>query len=237
MPPFRRILFVALGALAVLWIAPFVVEAIFKGDGLPDLDLANIARPYLTITAFVGFDAVIPIFPSESLLNAASTLASQGELDLGPIIVAGTLGGAILGDSALYWLARTVGRPLVGGWLEKAKQNPKVATSFDLLGDSAPPLIVAGRYVPGMRFAINASMGLGRYSYPRFLLWSAIGGVTWSAYTCVLAYLVGTKLGEYVVISAASSALITTAILGLLYRPMKRRWQQAEEGRAEAPAG
>ena len=233
MPPFRRILFVALGALAVLWVAPFVVEAIFEGDGLPDLDLANIARPYLAIAAFVGFDAVIPIFPSESLLNAASTLASQGQLDLGRITAAGAL-GAIVGDSALYWLARTVGRRLAGEWMEKLQKNPKVATSFEMLGESAPLLIIAGRYVPGMRFAINASMGLGSYPYPRFLLWSAIGGATWSAYTCVLAFWVGTKLGEYVIISAASSALITTGILALLYRPIKRRWQQAERSQSAA---
>ncbi len=235
MPPFRRVLFVAFAALAVLWIAPFVVEGIVEGDGIPDLDLEAVSRPYLAIAAFVAFDAVIPIFPSESLLNAASTLASQGQLDLGPIIIAGAL-GAILGDSALYWLARTVGRQLVGGWVEKGKENPKVATSFRMLGESAPLLIVAGRYVPGMRFAVNASMGIERYSYPRFLLWSSIGGASWAAYTCLLAFWVGTKLGEYPVVSVITSALITTAILALLYRPLKRRWEHAE-GRATPSEG
>ena len=100
-----------------------------------------------------------------------------------------------------------------------------------MLGQNAPLLIVAGRYVPGMRFAVSASMGLGRYPYPRFLLWSAIGGATWAVYTCLLAFWVGTKLGEYPVISIASSGLITTAILALLCRPMKKRWAQAEQAR------
>ena len=32
-------------------------------------------------------------------------------------------------------------------------------------------MIVAGRYVPMMRFAVNASMGLSDIPYRRFLLW------------------------------------------------------------------
>ena len=115
--------------------------------------------------------------------------------------------------------------------MEKGKENPKVATSFRMLGESAPLLIVAGRYVPGMRFAVNASMGIERYSYPRFLLWSSIGGASWAAYTCLLAFWVGTKLGEYPVVSVITSALITTAILALLYRPLKRRWEHADKSR------
>ena len=53
----------------------------------------------------IALDAVIPIFPGETTLNAAATVAAQGKLDLLPIIVMGAL-GAIVGDSALFWLAR-----------------------------------------------------------------------------------------------------------------------------------
>jgi hypothetical protein len=58
---------------------PVIIEWLTEGDGLPELDLASREHPYLIIGAFVTFDAVIPILPSQSLLNAASTLASQGD--------------------------------------------------------------------------------------------------------------------------------------------------------------
>ncbi|MGI9556893.1 MAG: DedA family protein [Solirubrobacterales bacterium] len=238
LPSFRRMLEVALGVVALLWVGPILVDTFVGGDGLPELDLTAVERPYLRIFSFVAFDAIVPIFPSESLLNAASTLASQGELDLGPIIVAGGL-GAVVGDSALYWLSRTIGRRMVADKIDKAKENPKIATSFELLGNSAPLLIVAGRYVPGMRCAISASMGLERYPYPKFLLWASIGGFTWSAFTCVVAFAVGTKLGEYPVASILTSVLITTSLLALAYRPLKRGWAEAEEttaAEAEATA-
>ena len=54
-------------------------------------------------------------------------------------------------------------------------------------------MIVAGRYVPGMRFAVNATMGLSNIPYRRFLPWSVLGG-TVVGYTCTLAYKVATTL-------------------------------------------
>jgi membrane protein DedA with SNARE-associated domain len=53
--------------------------------------------------------AIVPIFPGETTLNAASVLGSQGTLEIELVIVAGAL-GAILGDSALYWITRTARR-------------------------------------------------------------------------------------------------------------------------------
>ena len=56
----------------------------------------------------VAADAVIPIFPGETTLNAASTFAANGDLELWLVIVLGAL-GALIGDSSLYWIARRSG--------------------------------------------------------------------------------------------------------------------------------
>ncbi len=221
--------------LAVVWAVPVLVEWLTEGDGLPELDLAGRAHPYLIIGAFVTFDAVIPILPSESLLNAASTLASQGQLELGYIIIAGAL-GAIIGDSLLYWLARTVGRRIAAEKLEQAKANPKLGIALEVLGDTAPLLIAAGRFVPGVRFMVNAMMGLSRYPYPRFLAWSILGSTLWATYTCAFSWWIGTKLGDWPLLSMLISALITGALLSLLYFPLKRRWERTKAEQSPAPA-
>ena len=212
-----------------------VLEWLTDGDGLPELDLAGLSHPYLILGAFVTFDAVIPILPSESLLNAASTLASQGQLELGYIIVAGAL-GAIVGDSLLYWLARTVGRRIVAEKLEQAKANPKAEVALDVLGNTAPLIITAGRFVPGVRFVVNATMGLSRYPYPRFLVWSVLGAFLWAGYTCVFSWWIGTKLGDWPILSILVSGVITAALLGLLYFPLKRRWEQSKAEQPPTPA-
>jgi membrane-associated protein len=235
----RRVVFWAFVAVAAFWALSVILEWLTDGDGLPELNLAGQEHPYLILWGFVTFDAVIPILPSESLLNAASTLASQGQLELGYIIVAGAL-GAIVGDSLLYWLARTVGRKLAAERLEKTTDNPKVAVALEVFGETAPLLIVAGRFVPGVRFVVNATMGLHRYSYPRFLLWSVLGAWLWAGYTCVFSWWIGTKIGDWPILSIAVSAVITGALLGLLYFPLKRRWQHAKSAQtvaaSESPA-
>ncbi len=82
------------------------VNYMANSDGITVVDDAtNDVVAYVSIAVLIFLDAVIPIFPGETTLNAAATAAANGKLDLGPIIVMGAL-GAILGDSALFWLAR-----------------------------------------------------------------------------------------------------------------------------------
>jgi membrane-associated protein len=219
-PRFRWFLLGGLAILALLWLAPTITAF------LADLDIEEVSRPYLVIFSFVVFDAVIPIFPSESLLTTASNLAAQegSDLNVWYIALAGAA-GAIVGDTLLYWLSRTLLRNAMSKQLEKAKKNEKVTRTLEVLGATAPLLIVAGRFVPGMRFVVTATMGLGRYSYPRFLLWDAIGGTFWAFYTCGFSYLVGTAIDDKPLLSIAISVLVTTALLGLLYVPIKRGWE------------
>jgi len=229
-PRFRWVLLVGLVILATLWLAPMIAAFI------TDIDFDGLDRPYLVIFIFVTLDAVVPIFPSESLLTTASNLAAQdgSTIEIWRLIVAGSL-GAIVGDSLLYWLSRTVLREYMADKLEKVEQNPKVAQALQVLGGTAPLLIVVGRFVPGVRFVIGVTMGLTRYPYPRFLLWDAVGGTIWATYTCIFSYLIASAMDDKPVLSIIMSVIVTTALLGLLYKPLKRNWeaagadQQAEE--------
>jgi membrane protein DedA with SNARE-associated domain len=105
------------------------------------------------------------------------------------------------------------------------QRNTKVARSMEVLSRTAPMLIVFGRFVPGLRFMLGATMGLTRYPYPQFLGWDAIGGTLWAAYTCVFSYLIASIIDDKPLLSIAVSVVVTTALLGLLYRPIKRNWE------------
>ena len=220
--PSRRVLaMLAIVGLALLWLAPAVAAAVSA------IDFSSLEHPYRVIFGFVVFDAVIPIFPSESLLNTASTLAAQDDsnIELWPLIVAGSL-GAVVGDSLLYWLSRTVGRRSLGEKVERAQANPKVARSMEGLSQTAGTLIVFGRFVPGVRFMIGATMGLSRFPYRKFLVFDVIGGVLWASYACLFSYLVATVIEDKPIISLAISVIFSTAILAVLYRRLKRHWDE-----------
>lgn len=183
---------------------------------------------YLLVFGLVLGDAVIAVLPGETTLNVASTMAAQGTMDLGWVIVAGAF-GAVLGDSALYAIARYAGTK-VRAQLDAALANSKVATAKELLGTSAPPLLVLGRYVPGMRFVVNASLGVARHPYVEFLRWSAVGGTVWSVYSCTIAYLVGTVLEDRPLASVAVSALASTVAIALVLLVVVRRVRRIRAG-------
>ena len=149
-------------------------------------------------------------------------LAAQGDLALAPVAVAGAL-GAILGDSALYWISRTGPKRLRARLNSASEHDERVAKGLELLGRSAPILIACGRFVPGVRFAVNVSMGLTEYPYRRFLLFSSIGGVFWAIYTCLLAYWLGTALSDFPLGSIVISGIVTTVLIGLVYWFDRRR--------------
>ena len=220
LPGPRRIQ-VLVGSAAVVLVVLAAIAYMVDRDGITVVDADSPTASYLLVFLLVALDGVIPIFPGETTLNAASTAAAQGVLDLLPIIVAGAL-GAIVGDSALFWLARRFGRR-VEPQVARARENTKVAQALALLDSSAPILIVGGRYVPGLRFVVNATMGLSAIRYLRFLAWSVLSGVLWSVYTCVLAYKIGQALGEYPLASVVISGLVTTIAIALVLLTLRRQ--------------
>jgi membrane protein DedA with SNARE-associated domain len=204
-----------LAGLAVLACLVAAVVYMVNSDGIDFVDADNPTASYVAVFTLVALDAVMPIFPGETTLNAASTAAAQGKLELWPIIVMGAL-GAIVGDSALFWLARRFSRR-VQPQVERARGNRQARQALEILDSSAPALIIGGRYVPGLRFVVNATMGLSQIRYRRFLLWSVVSGVLWSVYTCAMAYRIGLALGEFPLASIIISGLVTTVALAVVF--------------------
>jgi membrane-associated protein len=209
-------------ALLVLGIAVVVVLVSIGGDdGFAQIDPNDPGRAYFFTFFFVAADAVIPIFPGETTLNAASTFAADGDLKLWLVILLGAL-AAIIGDSSLYWIARKSSARITPQ-LERARKNKRVAAALDFLDRGAPVLLVFGRYVPGLRFVINSTMGMSEYPYGKYLPWSALGGALWSTYTCLLAYWVGSTLDNYPLASVYISGLITTVAMAVIFLVVRRR--------------
>jgi membrane-associated protein len=217
----RRPIVSVLVVVAAIAVLAFVLHALSGSTQFSLVDADAGSWAYLAVFLLVFGDAVCALLPGETTLNAASTLAASGSLDLGLVMLAGAA-GAIVGDSALYWIARAGGKK-VEPQVEKAKQNDKVAAALAFLGSSAPLMLVAGRYVPGLRFAVNATLGLSAYPYRRFLLWSAIGGTLWSVYTCGLAYAVGKALADFPLASVIISGAITTIAIGAIFLVARRK--------------
>ncbi|MGZ5414946.1 MAG: DedA family protein [Aeromicrobium sp.] len=224
---------VLLGVLvaAILVLIVVILQVTTDGEAFGVADQTPIALSYLSVFLLIAGDAVIPILPGETVLNAASASAG-GELLLPLIIIAGAL-GAIVGDSTLFALAR-LNRRRVQPQLEKARRNVRVMNALDYLGENRKVLLVFARYVPGLRFVVNATFGLSDLPYHKFLPWSAFGAILWSSSTCLLAYWVGSTVEDYPLASVIISGAITTALISVLFLRERRRRQKRDIGAESA---
>lgn len=215
-------------ALALL-LGSFLVLSVLNGpERLGMAAASSDDYAYLIVALLVFGDGVCAVFPGETTLNTASALAAQGQLSLSGVMIAGAV-GAIAGDSALYWIARLSGHRFHDK-LDKATRNARVSMAMDLIGTRASVMLCLGRYVPGLRFVVNATCGLSELPYRRFLLWSAVGGTLWSVVTCTIAYLVSTVFSGYTLASVVISGAIGTiavAVLILVVRSQRSRAQPA----------
>src|ERR1700761_6453836 len=119
----RKTLITAGGTVLVVIVVAIILNVVGGGNALGTV-AAHAGTSYVGI-AVLGFaDAICPVFPGETTMNAGATLAAQGTLDLLPVIIAGAV-GAIVGDSTLYWIARLFSDHL-SEQVEKARQNDKV---------------------------------------------------------------------------------------------------------------
>ncbi len=235
----RRTIFwlvVALAGTILLAVVGGIIFSLLDQEGALGLisDLEDEVATYLAVFGLVFADAIVPIFPGETTLTTASVVAAQGTLDLAPVIVAGAL-GAVVGDSALYWIARTGPTQLKARLEAGAQDDERVTKGLALLGRSGPLLIACGRFVPGMRFAVNASMGLTEFPYRRFLLFSTIGGIGWAIYTCVISYWISTALADFALASIVISGIVTTVLVAGVYWLDRRRRASARPEGADKP--
>jgi membrane protein DedA with SNARE-associated domain len=175
----------------------------------PSSDLAA----YVLVLLMVYGDAVVAVFPGETTLNVASTMAATDELALAPVIVAGAL-GAFLGDNTLYWIARSI--PAVRDRARQAQEDDRFKDALSLIGRHAQVLVALCRFLPFVRWAVVAGMGALPMPYRTFIFSSAVGAAAWSAYTCIVAYAIGTALSEFplgsIVIACASSGIIVAIV-------------------------
>jgi L-cystine uptake protein TcyP (sodium:dicarboxylate symporter family) len=134
----RHLIALIVGGFAVLLAVIVAGQVLDQGDVARWLDEVSEQWAYVLCLLLVWFDAVIPIFPGETTLAAASTIAAGGGLTLGLIMLAGAL-GAILGDSSLFWIARKSAAKMQRH-RDTALENPKVRIAWESL-DRSPGLL------------------------------------------------------------------------------------------------
>lgn len=124
---------------------------------------------------------VFPFLPGDSLLFLCGSLAAITDNSLNPLMLIIVLGAAaICGDSLNFEIGKRFGHHISTSkrWQKFIKpENLKRSESFfEKHGNSA---IFLGRFMPIIRTFVPFTAGGSRMTYPNFLFYNILGGLTW----------------------------------------------------------
>ena len=196
-------------------------------------DLAESAADYgyWAVLLVVAGDGVFPALPGETAIVAASVLAADGKLNILLVILAGAA-GAVLGDCTAYWIGRAGGGPIKRTVMRFAGED-RLEAAERMVARQGPALVVVGRFLPGIRIAINLSCGAGQMAFPRFLVFDCIGAIVWASQAALLGYFAGKAFADQLWV-AFVVAFGVTALIGGFVALKERRRVRAERAAAEA---
>lgn len=179
------------------------------------------AGGYPLIALLMAIESSVFPLPSEVVIPPAAHLANTGRipLTLWGIVLAGTVGSWI-GASAMYWMARVLGRPLLlryGKYIllpaHKIEEAERWASHYGSMG------IFISRLLPVVRHLIGIPAGIVRMDFVRFSLFTVLGSALWCSVLVWLGVTMGQDetlmQGEYHRITLWLAGIVL--VLGLLY--------------------
>ncbi|MFA6297658.1 DedA family protein [bacterium] len=193
--------------------------------------LVVFALPALESSAFLGF-----IFPGETAVLLGGVAASQGQVPLPAVVLAG-VGGAILGDAVGYVVGRRWGRRILGSTLGRFTNASHLERAERALIRRGGWAVFIGRFTVALRVMIPGLAGMARMPYRRFLRANVAGGAAWGALIATAGYLAGNSwhtaeryvTGAGVALTGAVVALIVgRRIIGRLTRPRRAKTEERD---------
>lgn len=191
---------------------------------------------YWAILAVVAGDGVFPLFPGETVIITGGTLAATDALSLTGVILAGAV-GAVIGDSGAYWIGRAGGER-IRAFFSRVAGHDRVVAAERMVQRRGPALVFVGRFLPGIRLAINMSCGAGQMDYKRFLIFDSLGALFWAAQAAVLGYVFGKSFQDRPWIGLLIAFGVAVVVAGVIaLRERKHVAYEREQARLEAEAG
>jgi membrane-associated protein len=196
--------------------------------------LVQVAGYPLLFVLVMGESSGVPI-PGETALITAAVLASRGKLSIELVIVLAAL-GAIVGDNIGYLIGRKGGRWILERPGRFHRQRLDVLrTGEPFFERHGPKAVYFGRFLLGLRVWASWLAGATRMHWRSFVLWNALGGVSWAVAIGLLAYFLGSSAGNAIQtfgiygLIAAIAAILSAVVL---HRRSSRR---AANGDAPSP--
>ncbi|HEY4099031.1 MAG TPA: DedA family protein [Baekduia sp.] len=180
---------------------------------------------YPLLFVLVGAESSGVPVPGETALIAAGVLASRPNASLTlPVVLVVAAVAAIVGDNLGYLIGRHGGRRLLERPGRFAAQRAKVLEVGEPFFERhGPKAVFFGRWILGLRVWASWLAGITHMRWRSFLVYNALGGISWAVTIGVLAYVVGHSIEALIRdIGVAALGIVAVAAVGLFLLHRRR---------------
>lgn len=159
--------------------------------------LAMAASPWIypAMFAFATIDGFFPPLPSESVIITLTVSAYTTGTPWMWLVLLTAAAGAWVGDQIAYQIGSMIGTERVP-FLRGPRGRRAVAWAERALTNRGASFILAARYVPIGRVAVNMTAGAVGYPRRRFAVIAALAAVMWAFYSAGIGLVAAQWLGH-----------------------------------------
>jgi membrane-associated protein len=133
---------------------------------------------------------VMPFLPGDSLLFVVGALCGVGALEIKwilPLLMAASFSG----DNTNYWIGRLIGMRLVKRASSRFLKHEHLEKTHMFYKKHGGKAILFARFLPIVRTFAPFVAGIGAMRYRMFMLFSALGSITWISLFTLGGYFLG----------------------------------------------
>ncbi|RLQ86920.1 DedA family protein [Notoacmeibacter ruber] len=191
---------------------------------------------YFVIALLMFLENVFPPIPSEVIMPLAGFNAARGEHNIIAVIVAGSL-GSLAGALLWYYIGLWIGTE---GLKRFSKRHGRLLTLTPQEIDQADKwferygtwAVLFGRLIPTVRTFISVPAGISDMTLRRFLLFTAIGTVIWTAFLALAGWWLQDRYEQVSGwMGPVSNVVVGIIVLAYLYRVVTFRRKVPKEER------
>jgi dephospho-CoA kinase len=180
------------------------------------IELLVRAGPWIVLVVTAAETAVFLglLVPAEATVLVAAFMADLGYFDVRHVLAA-TLAGGFLGDQLGYALGRFGGRRAAarGGRLGRMWRRHEARATLLFRRRSLLSVTLA-RFVSFVRTLMPWFAGMSGMSYPRFLVYDALGVLGWGVASVTAGYLAGRSWQVLAGVLGTASTVVVIALIG-----------------------
>ena len=181
---------------------------------------------YLAVGVSAFLENVIPPVPGDTVVVFSAYLVGRGLLHWAPVYAATCVGGTA-GFMLVYQIGRTGGRVLAGRSGSRLFGQEQLVRAEAWLERYGSWLILANRFLSGVRSVIALAAGLGNLSWSHVAVLGGISMILWNGALLYAGMLVGRNWESVIELlrqyNQVAVGIVIVVLLGLVLRGWRQR--------------